>query len=784
MTYQVLARKWRPKDFASLVGQEHVVRALTHALDAQRLHHAYLFTGTRGVGKTTLSRILAKALNCEKGITSTPCGVCNACRAIDEGRFVDYVEMDAASNRGVEEMASLLERAVYAPVDARFKVYMIDEVHMLTNHAFNAMLKTLEEPPAHVKFILATTDPQKIPVTVLSRCLQFNLKQMPAPHIVGHLEHILTAEQIGFEAQALRLLARAADGSMRDALSLTDQAIAYSAGSVGEEAVRGMLGALDQSYLVRLLDAIAIADGATVLDIADEMAGRSLSFSTALADLAGLLHRVAWAQFAPASVLEEWPEATDIRRFAALLPAEQVQLLYQIATIGRAELGLAPDEYAGFSMTLLRMLAFRPLSDRLGGAPSPSGGSSSTPPGGIAPRSSAGVGRSAAPVSALDSLADKHAMQGLPSIEKAVGERVETKPAKPSPPDVSVADTVGVSGAEPAPVLVANTVSDPAEPSAKPMSPARAALEALRSSGLRIPTDKSRASAAQVPRRPQPSTPSAPLVVPTPRRPASPPASEATGGAAPAARAATAPNPSNSTNSGADTPPWESIPDSAYEEGGYDGDAGMSSTGFDGAPSDAADEMHSAAMLAGTASRAGGQPSAATPSRAVASRGTAPGGSTSNAATATRVTEVVPKEPPVLLTAFGADVDWPAFVTRLSLRGLARELAFRSELVSVADATLELRVAVPQLGDRSHVDKLKAELDTHLGRSIELKIINGAVHYTAAAIDDARRARQQVDAERSIEHDPFIQSLIRDFGASIVPGSIRPVQAAPGSPTA
>ncbi|WP_175114900.1 DNA polymerase III subunit gamma/tau, partial [Paraburkholderia solisilvae] len=360
MTYQVLARKWRPKDFASLVGQEHVVRALTHALDGGRLHHAYLFTGTRGVGKTTLSRIFAKALNCETGVTATPCGVCRACREIDEGRFVDYVEMDAASNRGVDEMAALLERAVYAPVDARFKVYMIDEVHMLTNHAFNAMLKTLEEPPAHVKFILATTDPQKIPVTVLSRCLQFNLKQMPAGHIVSHLERILGEEQITFEAQALRLLARAADGSMRDALSLTDQAIAYSANQVTEDAVRGMLGALDQSYLIRLVDALVAGDGAAVLSVADEMALRSLSFSTALQDLASLLHRVAWAQFAPSSVLDEWPEAADLRRFAGMLSPEQVQLFYQIATIGRSELGLAPDEYAGFTMTLLRMLAFEP----------------------------------------------------------------------------------------------------------------------------------------------------------------------------------------------------------------------------------------------------------------------------------------------------------------------------------------------------------------------------------------------------------------------------------------
>ncbi|WP_240324443.1 DNA polymerase III subunit gamma/tau, partial [Trinickia diaoshuihuensis] len=378
MTYQVLARKWRPRDFASLVGQEHVVRALTHALDGARLHHAYLFTGTRGVGKTTLSRIFAKALNCETGITAKPCGVCRACREIDEGRFVDYVEMDAASNRGVDEMAALLERAVYAPVDARFKVYMIDEVHMLTNHAFNAMLKTLEEPPPHIKFILATTDPQKIPVTVLSRCLQFNLKQMPAGHIVGHLEKILAAEQIVFEPQALRLLARAAEGSMRDALSLTDQAIAYSANDVTEEAVRGMLGALDQSYLIRLLDAIAAGDGPLVLSIADEMAVRSLSFSTALQDLASLLHRVAWAQFAPASVLDEWPEAGDLRRFAQMLTPEQVQLFYQIATLGRAELGLAPDEYAGFTMTLLRMLAFEPAlppgSGPAGPAPKRTGG--------------------------------------------------------------------------------------------------------------------------------------------------------------------------------------------------------------------------------------------------------------------------------------------------------------------------------------------------------------------------------------------------------------------------
>lgn len=369
MSYQVLARKYRPKNFQTLVGQEHVVRALTHALEQQRLHHAYLFTGTRGVGKTTLSRILAKSLNCETGITSTPCGVCDACVAIDAGRFVDYIEMDAASNRGVDEMAQLLEQAVYAPSNARFKVYMIDEVHMLTNHAFNSMLKTLEEPPAHVKFILATTDPQKIPVTVLSRCLQFNLKQMPLPIIVSHLEDILAQEKISFELPALRLLSQGAQGSMRDALSLTDQAIAYAAGTVSLDAVQGMLGALDQTYLIQILDALAEQDGAALLAVADRMATRSLSYKAALQDLATLLHQLSIAQLVPAAIPTDLPEHAEIVRLATLFDAEQIQLFYQIAVHGRNELSLAPDEYAGFSMTLLRMLAFRPVTNDMLSAP-------------------------------------------------------------------------------------------------------------------------------------------------------------------------------------------------------------------------------------------------------------------------------------------------------------------------------------------------------------------------------------------------------------------------------
>src|SRR5574338_405567 len=286
MSYQVLARKWRPRDFGSLVGQEHVVRALRHALEQKRLHHAYLFTGTRGVGKTTLARILAKCLNCETGVTPRPCGKCSACVEIDAGRFVDLLEVDAATNTKVDEMRQLLDTAQYSPTGGRYKVYVIDEVHMLSTSAFNAMLKTLEEPPEHLKFILATTDPQKIPVTVLSRCLQFNLKQMPPAAIAGHLQHVLTREGIGFEPQALALIARAAAGSMRDALSILDQAIAHGAGRVGTAAVGEMLGTIDRTYLLELLAAVASNDAAAALRIADEMQSRSLSFAAALGELA------------------------------------------------------------------------------------------------------------------------------------------------------------------------------------------------------------------------------------------------------------------------------------------------------------------------------------------------------------------------------------------------------------------------------------------------------------------------------------------------------------------
>jgi len=371
MSYQVLARKWRPRTFGTLVGQEHVVRALTNALESQRLHHAYLLTGTRGVGKTTLARILAKAINCETGITPTPCGQCSACLEIDAGRFVDLIEVDAATNTKVDEMRQLLENAVYVPTRGRFKVYVIDEVHMLSTSAFNAMLKTLEEPPEHIKFILATTEPQKIPVTVLSRCLQFNLKQMPVPAIVAHLERVLKEEGVPAETPALRLVAHAARGSMRDALSLIDQAIAYSGGHVTETSVRAMLGTVDTGYLFDLLEALVRRDAPATLAMAEAMEARSLSFDDGLAELARILHRVALAQAAPEALPADAPERERVTALAGALDPEDAQLYYQIALNAREDLALAPDEYTGFTMALMRMYAFSPETAGDGPAHSP-----------------------------------------------------------------------------------------------------------------------------------------------------------------------------------------------------------------------------------------------------------------------------------------------------------------------------------------------------------------------------------------------------------------------------
>jgi DNA polymerase III subunit gamma/tau len=369
MSYLVLARKYRPKTFTEMVGQEHVVQALTNALTTQRLHHAYLFTGTRGVGKTTVSRILAKSLNCQGadgqgGITAAPCGVCHACTDIDADRFVDYTELDAASNRGIDDVQSLLEQAAYKPVQGRFKVFMIDEVHMLTGPAFNSMLKTLEEPPPYMKFVLATTDPQKVPVTVLSRCLQFNLRPMAPETVLSHLGSVLQQESIEAEPQALRLIARAARGSMRDALSLTDQAIAFGGGQLKEESVKHMLGSADRTYVFQLIEALANGDGKSVVAISEALRLHGLNSASTLEDMSSVLQRMAVLQAVgntPEADITD-PEAADIARLAGLMPADETQLLYSLCIHGRLELGLAPDEYAALTMVLLRLLAFKPKS--------------------------------------------------------------------------------------------------------------------------------------------------------------------------------------------------------------------------------------------------------------------------------------------------------------------------------------------------------------------------------------------------------------------------------------
>jgi DNA polymerase-3 subunit gamma/tau len=531
--------------------------------------------------------------------------------------------MDAASNRGVDEMAQLLEQAVYAPSNARFKIYMIDEVHMLTNHAFNSMLKTLEEPPEHVKFILATTDPQKIPVTVLSRCLQFNLKQMPPGHIVSNLDNILGQEGIEFETPALRLLAQGAHGSMRDALSLTDQAIAYAAGKVTLEAVQGMLGALDQSYLVRLLDALAAKDGTGLLAVADEMATRSLSYNGALQDLGSLLHQIALAQSVPSAVPDDLPEREAVMRLASEFDPEEVQLFYQIAVHGRNELGLAPDEYAGFSMTLLRMLAFRP---GMGGAESKAVSTASSTP----------------------------AVARLNAAPQAV---TSSTPITRTPTSSSTA-----------------------------MSPARAALEAARGG-------KAAASL-------------------------------------PAARTSTNVQPSA-------PPPWEveKPQTSARAE---------------------AETPNATASKEATIERS-------------ASTDTA---SQKNTVTEPRVMQPVP--------ALNWDGNWPALAAALNVRGVVQQLAQQSELAqcdsSENSVQFKLRVPVETLCSAGSVDKLAATLSEHFGKVVKIVTEIGAVAQTANAQAQAERAARQKKAEETMHSDPFVQTMMREFGATIVPGSIKSIQ--------
>ncbi|WP_439888740.1 DNA polymerase III subunit gamma/tau [Pseudomonas sp. MBLB4123] len=484
MSYQVLARKWRPRSFREMVGQTHVLKALINALDSQRLHHAYLFTGTRGVGKTTIARIIAKCLNCESGISSTPCGVCSVCKEIDEGRFVDLIEVDAASRTKVEDTRELLDNVQYSPSRGRFKVYLIDEVHMLSSHSFNALLKTLEEPPPHVKFLLATTDPQKLPVTILSRCLQFSLKNMPPERVVEHLGHVLAAESIPYEEDALWLLGRAADGSMRDAMSLTDQAIAFGEGKVLAADVRAMLGTLDHGQVYGVLHALLEGDARALIDAVRHLAEQGPDWNGVLAEMLNVLHRVAIAQALPEAVDNGQGDRDRVLALAQALPAEDVQFYYQMGLIGRRDLPLAPDPRSGFEMVLLRMLAFRPADsdDAPRVALKPLGISQAT----ADPRSNPVADAAmvapavAAPVPASESQAPITPMAAPPEpqpVEQPAAPVVA--PVEPAGAEVSVAPAVpAVQEASAAATAAASAITDlPWEeqaPQAAPMAPAAA----------------------------------------------------------------------------------------------------------------------------------------------------------------------------------------------------------------------------------------------------------------------------------------------------------------------
>ncbi|MFY2855566.1 DNA polymerase III subunit gamma/tau [Achromobacter xylosoxidans] len=757
MTYLVLARKWRPRSFDTLVGQDHVVRALTHALDTQRLHHAWLFTGTRGVGKTTLSRILAKSLNCETGITSKPCGVCRACTEIDAGRFVDYLELDAASNRGVEEMTQLLEQAVYAPGAGRFKVYMIDEVHMLTGHAFNAMLKTLEEPPPHVKFILATTDPQKIPVTVLSRCLQFNLKQMPADSIVGHLQAVLGEEQVGFEVPALRLIGQAASGSMRDALSLTDQAIAYSAGNLTEDAVRGMLGTIDQRHLVRLLDALSTGDAKGVLAVADELATRGLSYAGALADLAVLLSRVAIEQRVSGVTPAEDPLVADIARLAQSLHPDAVQLFYSVAVHSRGELTLAPDEYAGFIMACLRMLALNGDAGPQTAIEAPATPARQT----AEPAVAAAQPPQAAPVATAPAV-ERPAPVAQPAAPAPAP--VAATPAPSVPVSAPQANVAPVPAAAPAPMAAAPVTAPaapvaPAQPAAASVPPwedAPAAADAAQAAAAATaqPASPANAAAAGAPAKTaSPSAAPAVAQAPAPHAPATDtpavsaapvPAKSAPLAVTPAA-AAVAPAADD------DGPPsWvdEEIPFEA--EGGFVPDGGFAPDG--GFTSDPDDDFETLASAPS---------SAPAPSAAPARReGPAPARKRQSRARLADMTSAA----------------WPELAARLPVTGLAAELARQSEWAGVQGDAIILRVAVKTLAESESRVRLQTVLCEHFGQGIRLDVDVGAVgEATAHAVAQAERAARQQAAEDAVAVDPFVQALVADFGAHVVAGSIRHV---------
>lgn len=672
MSYQVLARKWRPRSFREMVGQAHVLKALINALDNQRLHHAYLFTGTRGVGKTTIARIIAKCLNCETGITSTPCGTCSVCREIDEGRFVDLIEIDAASRTKVEDTRELLDNVQYAPSRGRFKVYLIDEVHMLSTHSFNALLKTLEEPPPYVKFILATTDPQKLPATILSRCLQFSLKNMSPERVVEHLSHVLTAENVPFEPDALWLLGRAADGSMRDAMSLTDQAIAFGEGKVMAADVRAMLGSLDHGQVYGVLQALLEGDARALLEAVRNLAEQGPDWSGVLAEMLNVLHRVAIAQALPDAVDNGQGDRDRVLALASALPAEDVQFYYQMGLIGRRDLPLAPDPRGGFEMVLLRMLAFRPADTD--DAPKPV-----LKPVGI----SQATADPANPVAAPAAVAEAPVVAAVPPVAVA-----------------AVAPAEVVAEAE----ATVEAVPEP-EPEPEPAEPAPEAVAEV----VDLPWEEPITEPAPATAQPDPAP------VPQAAEPAH------------------------------DEPPFDP---SAYSPAGMDRD--------DEPPMDedyyiGDSDPVGFSYLDELAEHVQEEPPVAAP-------------------------EPLPAAKP----ATGLALQWLELFPQLPVSGMTGNIAANCTLMAADgdDWLLHLDPGQGALFNATQQRRLNEALNQHLGRTLNLRIeLILPEQETPAQAAARKRAERQQDAVASIEQDPLIQQMIKQFGATVRQDTIEPVEA-------
>ncbi|MEO9101769.1 MAG: DNA polymerase III subunit gamma/tau [Burkholderiaceae bacterium] len=777
MSYLVLARKYRPKTFAELVGQGHVVQALTNALRSGRLHHAYLFTGTRGVGKTTVSRILAKSLNCvgpdgTGGVTDAPCGVCDPCRDIDRGRFVDYTELDAASNRGVDEVQSLLEQAVYKPVQGRFKVFMIDEVHMLSGHAFNAMLKTLEEPPEYLKFVLATTDPQKVPVTVLSRCLQFNLAPMAPQTVREHLADVLASEQVEAEPAALRLIARAARGSMRDALSLTDQAIAFGGGQLQEAPVRQMLGSVDRTHVLRLIEALAASDARSVIATIDTLRTHGFSAAATLEDMSLLLQRMAVLQVVPAlpevrgsatdsdddQESQTDPEAADAIRLALSMPADETQLLYSICLHGRAELGLAPDEYTGLTMVLLRLLAFKPASGATAGPDVPAAAQraqkktvAESAAGALPALSVATVAPERASARATDAL-------GAPSV--AVADEVGTAGARSDPcrsedPDANVSHRLGADEPTDADVVAADKANAGTPQSGTGATADRMSAQCVADKSLPgVPTERTSPAA--------PST--APALTP-----------ESIGASAPRLGPPSTPLAAVPAGDSATDASARARAEQPLASAGSPKHAASSTSGahFDG-PIKAEPTQVGNQPLQAVAARANDLATADPDTGAATVPGTP-----AEPADGTRTGAGV--EIPALAPTTGEVDDlgdfWHLTVQQLAASGtitaLVRELALQSQLIARDDQHWTLHVASSSLDQPISRERLTQALVTDGHAVASLRVEIAAVSDSPARRIAAAAEQAQREALARIEGDPFVQSMIRDYGARIVPGSVR-----------